>query len=147
MKVKQYRIRHLAASHAGPRAAAATFQSEVEIWDIASGQRVSAFDTVLDFGGRRLAIGPDGDWCVAAAYHVHGIACYDTASGAERWRRKDLKKCQYVGVSCDGRRIYCCFDERPCFVLDASTGETLESLRGVRGSTRARSRTSACWTR
>ena len=49
-----------------------------------------------------------------------------------RVRRTDLKKVQSVSVSIDDRLIDCCFDEKPCHVLNCDTGRTIRSWRGVR---------------
>jgi hypothetical protein len=125
-------IRHLATSFSGSRFAAAEFEHTVHIWDLRTATRQATFNTVLSFGGRRLAITCDGNRCAAAAYHVRGVEAYSTSEGAVLWRRTDLKKVQSVSVSIDDRRIYCCFDEKPCHVLSCDTGRTIRSWRGVR---------------
>src|SRR5689334_2488504 len=125
-------IRHLAAASMTERIAAARFEREVAIWDLSTRQRTSAFDTVLDFGGRRLALTPDGSRCIAGAYSRRGIACYNASNGGLVWRRPDLTGVQYISVSPDGKRVFCGFGTGPCVVLDVESGETLERWRGVR---------------
>jgi hypothetical protein len=86
----------------------------------------------MDAGGTRLAVTPDGRNCIAAAYHVEGIAGYAASDGTEVWRRKDLKKTQTLRISLDGRRVYACFDNRSCQVLNRETGKTIKTWAGVR---------------
>lgn len=84
-------IRQIACSHDGPIVAVAEFERFVQIWNVESQRCIAKVETTLDFGGRRLAITRDGLGCVVGAYHVHGVALYETKSGTEVWRRKDLK--------------------------------------------------------
>jgi hypothetical protein len=126
------RITELATSWEGSTIAAGEPEGIVHIWDVGKNKSISTLDTILDFGGRRLAVTADGRHCVAGAYHVEGIAAYSCAGAALAWRRKDLKKVQRIRVSLDDRRVYCCFDQSPCHVLNLETGETIKTWRGVR---------------
>jgi len=125
-------IRQVAPSPQGDRVAVAEFKNRVYIWDIVKQSLISHFDTTLDFGGRRLALNSAGNLCVAAAYHIYGVACYEADTGREVWRRRDLKKVQYLSIPAGVERAYCCFDSGPARVLDLLTGRTVEELRGVR---------------
>jgi len=125
-------IRHIAASYDGAMLASAEFEHVVHMWDIKTFVRRTTFATTLDFGGERLAVSRDGRTLAVGAYKRHGVAAYDAATGAELWRRKDLKKPQYVSFANDDRSIWCCFDERPCTNLDAKDGCTVTTIRGVR---------------
>lgn len=124
--------RHIAPAAKAPIAAVGQFERDVTIWDLDSPRPISAFSTVLDFGGRRLALTPDGSRCLAAAYHVHGLACYDSRSGDLVWARRDLKKIQRVGASIADEVVMCFFDAGPAQVLRVSDGETVERIRAVR---------------
>ena len=124
---------HLATSADGDILAAALFEHTVLLWNTTTGDCISQFETVLDFGGIRLALSEAESACLAAAYYVHGLACYDTPSGALRWQRCDLKKVQQIVVTADGRHAYCCLEDRPCQIVSISNGETTDKLRGVRG--------------
>jgi hypothetical protein len=126
------RIRHLATSWSGSVIAAGEFERTVHLWDVAKRKHVSTFPTILDFGGTRLAVTPDGKNCIAGAYRVEGIAAYSTVDGTETWRRKDLKKVQTLRVSLDGCRVYACFDNRSCQVLNRESGKTNKTWSGVR---------------
>lgn len=125
------RVRHIATSWEGHRVAVAECDRRVAVWDVVSAEKVSEFDTVLDFGGTRLAITQDGERVIAGAYHRYGIACYDASTGVQLWQRKDLKKVQYVGLSHSGVQVYCGFERRAGRVLDLETGADLEVLHGV----------------
>jgi hypothetical protein len=125
-------IRHLATNWSSSVIAAAEFERTVHIWDVTRRAKLATFPTSFDFGGTRLAITPDGRNCIAAAYHVEGIAEYLTADGSETWRRKDLQKAQTLRISLDGRRVYACFDNRSCQILNRETGKTIKNWAGVR---------------
>jgi WD40 repeat protein len=125
-------IRHLAASYDGDVLAAAEFEQIVHLWDLRSFSRLKTFETILDFGGKRLAVSRDGQTVIAGAYRVHGIAAYRASDGAELWRRKDLKKVQRIGFDRSCRQISCCFDSAACHMLETASGETAKTVRGVR---------------
>jgi WD40 repeat protein len=118
-------IRHLCAPYEGPRIAGAEFESTVYVWDLKARQRISTFETPLDYGGHRLAINPRGDICAVASYTLGGLACYATDSGEVICVRDDLKKLQRVTYSPDGRLLYCGSETGPFTVLDAETGASL----------------------
>ena len=115
-------IRHLDAPYDGPRVAGAEFLSTVYVWDLKARKRVSAFETPLDFGGRRLAISPRGDVCAVGSWTYGGLACYDADSAEVTYARGDLKQLQFVSFSPDGKRLYCGRETGPMSVLDAGTG-------------------------
>jgi hypothetical protein len=123
-------IRHLATGD-GDIFAAALFKHTVLFWNVATGALISQFETVLDFGGTRLALAQAESACLAAAYHRHGLACYEVPSGALRWQRRDLKKIQQVALAADRSHVYCCFDEGPCQVVSIANGETAARLHRV----------------
>jgi WD40 repeat protein len=125
-------VRQIAISPDGPRAALGAFAKQVEIWDIGAGTRISAFDTILDFGGRRLALAAKGQVVIAAAYERYGIAGYEAESGNLLWTRPDLKKAQHVTSSVHAAQIYAGFERGPGRVIASRTGETISQHRGVR---------------
>lgn len=130
--MNSYAIRHFASTWSGSVIAAGEFERTVHVWDLNGPCRLATFPTILDFGGKRLAVTPEGTNCIAAAYHVEGIAAYAVPEGREIWRRKDLKKTQTLRVSLDGRRVYACLERRGCQVLHRETGRTLKAWAGVR---------------
>ncbi len=125
-------IRHIAASRCGNFVAVAEFESTVSIWNLATQTKQSEFKTVLDFGGTRLAIDEEGKRCVAGAYLVHGIACYDTETGEVLWHRKDLKKVQEIAILPSQTEIACGFEESPLQILSMRNGKTLQKIRGCK---------------
>ncbi len=122
-------IRHLAASYEGTILATAEFESMVHVWDLESLTKVSEFKTTLDFGGHRLAISPDGKTVAAGAWARHGIAAYRSDNGRELWRRKDLKRVQYLNFDRTGQQLWCSFDEIACHSLQIENGKTLQVVR------------------
>lgn len=91
---------------------------------------VAKLETILDFGGRRLALadGPS-PVVVVGAYHLHGVVAYEP-SGEVLWQRKDLKKPQYIEPLPSGL-IAVGMEDKPLHVLAADSGETLKTLRGI----------------
>lgn len=126
------KVRHISISEQKPHVALGAFERQVEVWNYQSGQRVSAFDTVLSFGGQRLAISKDGDRVLAAAWARYGLACYDAETGKLIWQRRDLKKVQAITLSKDGASAFCGIDSRPCLSIAISNGIEHRSFRGAR---------------
>lgn len=127
-----YLIRHIAADSEGCIVAAAEFEKLIHIWDVESETKLITIKTGLDFGGKRLAISPNGDFCAVGAYNRYGVSLYSISNGSLLWNRKDLKKVQCVSFNSSDGNIIAGFDEKPLHILDSMTGNTLESIRGVR---------------
>ena len=128
-------VRHIASSFgADDLFLTAEFERRVRVWSLVERRLLGEFDTVLDYGGRRLALCGtlQRPIVVAGAYQQHGICGYDGLSGTQLWQRKDLKKIQTV-VPLEGGSLLCaCFDERPLHALDAMSGETVVQIRCLR---------------
>jgi hypothetical protein len=127
-------IRHLATADTGMRVAAALFKHTVQIWDLTLAEKISEFNTVLDYGGRRLALSPNGESCIAAAWQKGkrgGIACYDVTRGVEVWHRVDIRHTQRLRFSSSGKNIFCGLEDGRLQNLSVSTGETLDALAGL----------------
>lgn len=110
-----------------------TIDGSVQVWSIADQAPRAQFDTILDFGGRRLAlcVSQERTVVVAGAWERHGICGYDGRTGERLWQRKDLKKVQALSPV-DGNAVAACFDLRSMQVLDAASGATVATVRGVR---------------
>jgi hypothetical protein len=74
-------VRHIASSNRSFIAIAA-FEEWVEVWDVETALRISAFRTGLDYGGERLCLAPDGSICFAGAYDRYGVAAFRSANGS-----------------------------------------------------------------
>lgn len=94
---------------------------------------ITTFDTVLDFGGNRLALcNPSGRLVVvAAAWERHGICGYDAMSGSRLWQRKDLKRTQRLSPAGKGELVAAALEGQALSLLDAATGETRASISGA----------------
>jgi hypothetical protein len=125
-------IRHLAASRTGALVAAGEFERNVHVWDIASRKHIRSLETILDFGGRRLAISCDGHLLVAGAYRTGGVACYSIENGNKVWQRPDLRQPQIIHFSNDDNRIIVGDGKGTCRILERERGQTLKELRNVR---------------
>ena len=113
-----------------PWFATGEWERAVEVWSIPDRRLVSAFETVLDFGGRRLALADDPPIVIAGAYHRHGICGYDAITGEQLWERKDLRRVQTL-EPLPGNRVAAGFSDKSLHLLSAATGETLTKIRGV----------------
>lgn len=125
-------VRHIATSFEGQLFATAEFENQVSIWELKSGKLLTTFATHLDYGGKRLTISPDDEFCAAGAYSIHGLSNYRTKDGTLVWSRKELKKVQWLKFNNTGKTLFAGFEDKPLHVLDSKTGETLETYRGVR---------------
>ncbi|MFD0680351.1 MULTISPECIES: hypothetical protein [unclassified Paenibacillus] len=114
----------------------AEFEKTVSVWSMIKMEKLATFDTVMDFGGSRLAVIPtENPLVVAGAYERYGVCGYNAITGGLLWQRKDLKKVQiirWMPISSKGVLVGAGFDTKPYLILNALTGETEQSLRGVR---------------
>lgn len=125
-------VRHLAASYNGERIAVAEFERHVAIWDLKKGEKICDFETILDFGGTRLAISEDGTICAAGAYQKYGVAGYRASNGELLWERRDLTKVQFLRFSTHREHsLFACFDDRPCHMIEGENGQTIQTFLGV----------------
>jgi hypothetical protein len=127
-------IRHLAAGKRSTLVAAAIFEHRVQIWDLDTKAAVKEFETVLSFGGDRLAMHPLGDRCIAAAWKAGkrgGVACYETRTGKLIWHRPDLRQTQRIRFSPGGEAAWCVPDSGPTKLLDSDSGTTVDVVAGL----------------
>ncbi|PZR37652.1 MAG: hypothetical protein DI538_11970 [Azospira oryzae] len=125
-------IRHIATSFNGPVIALAEFEKKVQIIDINSMGTIAEFDTILDFGGRRLAIAENGKICVCGCWERHGIGAYDTATGKLIWQRKDLKKVQHIQIlRADETKVFTSFATGASRIIDINTGVDIDKISGA----------------
>ena len=121
-------IRHIATSFNGQTIALAEFKKRVQIFDINSLEVISEFDTILDFGGRRLAISEDGKICICGCWERHGICAYETKTGKIVWQRKDLKKVQHIQtLYTDNSKFFAHFEIGASRTFDINTGLAIVS--------------------
>lgn len=125
-------VRYVVPSSTGMHVILAAPEHDVEIWNVAAVQRIAAFRTIFDIGGRRLALSEQAGILVAAAYTRYGIAGYAMTTGELLWQRRDIKSSQIISLSPDGSVVYCGLERGPCAVLDVQTGATQQRLRGVK---------------
>jgi hypothetical protein len=133
-------IRHIATSIGSDgHFLTAAFERDVQLWSFEEQSLLASLETVLDFGGRRLALCARGDdpVVVAGAWERHGICAY-SREGEPLWQRKDLRRVQYMAPAADGEHVVACFDEGPMHVLAVESGETVATVRGIRGFSASR---------
>jgi hypothetical protein len=126
-------MRKVEVARRAPVLAVGVGEGRVQIWNWQTGEKVTEFNTVLD-GSDRLAVSASGERLVAANWRKGqkaGVACYETFSGGGLWHRPDLGQVQSMSFSIQRNWIYCRVEGRPAHILDAQTGATVETLRGV----------------
>src|SRR5687768_10221827 len=98
-------------------------ERRVRLWSGPDRACVAELDTVLDFGGERLALcgSEDEPVVVAGAWSSSGVAGY-AADGAALWQRRDLKQVQTLSPAAGGALVAACFSDRSMHVLDVATG-------------------------
>ncbi|MEW5990497.1 MAG: hypothetical protein AB1736_04010 [Chloroflexota bacterium] len=111
---------------------AGEFEQRVHALWIRPPVRRATFETVLDFGGRRLALCSRGaePVVVAGAWERLGACAYDASTGERRWQRKDLKRVQRLSPAADGS-LAAVGREGAMQILDTATGETVATLRSA----------------
>lgn len=126
-------IRHIATSYGGQTIALAEFEKRVQVFDIKSMQVISEFDTILDFGGRRLAISEDGKICICGCWARHGICAYETKTGNLLWQRIDLKRVQQIQIlHADNTKFFAQFEVGTSRILDINTGLDIEKISSAK---------------
>jgi hypothetical protein len=129
-------IRSLAATDESSIVAAAFFEKTVQIWSSKTGQQLGEFQTMFDFGGRRLALTPDGSTCIVGAWGqlgrgARGLGAYSIPDGKLLWNRKDIRRIQDVRLSGSGQEIYCGVQDASAHIIETSTGETIRRVRAT----------------
>ena len=108
----------------------AEFERVVHVWSSQRAARCATFETVFDFGGRRVALVPgERPVVVAGAYTHHGVCGYDL-SGGRLWQDRSRTNVQIV-TALAGGRVAVSYNRGPTRVLEAATGNEVRSLRGV----------------
>lgn len=102
----------------------------VHVWSRERAARCATFETVHDFGGRRVALVPgERPVVVAGAYTRHGVCGYDL-SGQRLWQDRSRTNVQVLTALAGGRVAVSC-NRGPTRVMEAATGNEVCSLRGV----------------
>jgi WD40 repeat protein len=128
------RVQMLTSAANAPIITAALDDRRVQIWDLNTGEQIAQFNTVLEGGGRRLAVNPTGGICVAASWKKgkrDGVACYDVRSNQIKWHRPDIRRIQGLRFSVAGDGIWCEIEGGSVQRLDAESGSTQGSVSGV----------------
>jgi hypothetical protein len=111
----------------------AAYESRVDVFSIDPIVHLASFDTILDFGGHRLALADSsaGPAVVAGAWERFGVRAYDRTTGHELWQRPDLKRVNLLAPAADGTNVAVAMSGAAMRVLDMGTGETVGTIRGV----------------
>jgi len=125
---KENKIRHIAISPHGDLVALGEFENMVYVYNINKLRKVSEIKTILDFGGKRLAVSKK--MLIAGSWYG-GIVAYDIIKKSLLWQRKDLKKVQILKFNFKQDKIFALFNNESLQILDSKTGKTIEKIRNV----------------
>lgn len=123
-------VYHVAPSSDSKWVAVGAANRTVQVWDVEAGACHAEFDTVMSFGGNRLAMSPDGVVVFAAAWTRLGVGAYAAADGTSLWQNRAVKHTQEIIP--DGQHAYCCLEGGPTIGLALADGSEVRRLRGVR---------------
>jgi hypothetical protein len=125
-------IRHIAAPLVRDDVVAiGEFETTAYLYHLTLGHADAPVQTVLSFGGDRLALcEPGGELViVAAAWERHGVCGYSGNNGERLWQRKDLKRAGPLSPAGDGSLVAAAINGGALQVLNASTGDSVASVR------------------
>lgn len=108
------------------------YESRVAVWSLRSKERIAEFETVLDYGGRRLAWVPGEEpVVVAGGYASGGVAAYDAVTGRTLWHRPEFRGVQsLIGIP-GTTQCAVGIEGRSMRILDAVTGEIVTTFRAA----------------
>src|SRR5215471_4978584 len=128
-------IRHIAVPQAdGDIFATAEFEEKVTLWSIESRKKLAEIRTVLDFGGKRLALVQEHSLCLLSAARYYGpVSAYDL-EGNVLWSRKDLVGVQQLSAipNAPEPMIGVGADDQPYRILSALDGKEITQLDEVK---------------
>jgi len=105
----------------------------VDVVDVGSGTRVALHETILSFGGLRLAISDDTRHFIAGSWgnpRGGGVACYETTSGKMVWHNRKLNRPQILGFESTTGRWFVSLDRGGTFFVERQSGEPVVTMRG-----------------
>lgn len=110
---------------------AAEMHGAVGVWSLERAGRCAEFDTMYDFGGRRVALVPgEHPVVVVGAWERHGVCGYDL-TGERLWQDRSRTNVQTV-TALAGGRVAVSHNRSATRVLEVATGHEVRTLRGVR---------------
>lgn len=109
-------------------------EKRVAIWSVTERKKISELNTVLDFGGSRLAMVLHDKLIVATGSWDEGISAYSAEQGEVLWSRPDLIHIQQVCDLSDDKIAFIGvgMDSGAYRILRAGTGEDHTKLAGIR---------------
>ena len=125
-------IRHISTPFGGSIIALGEFESRIQIFDIENLSIISEFDSILDFGGNRLAISEDGQVCMIGSWKRNGLCAYNAKTGEIIWQNKELKKVQNIQMlRSDPSKAFIQLEGKVSRILDSKSGEEIETVRAA----------------
>lgn len=106
----------------------------VRILSVPSAKELAGIDTVLDPGGRRLAVvhSSGADLIATGSWDRREIVGYQVDTGREAWRRAGVGRVERITPAGHGGYLAVGFDTGPMLVLDAGSGDTVARIDGGR---------------
>lgn len=128
-------VRHISANYAGHLVAVAAFESVVEVWDVTSLSRISHFNTILDFGGRRLCLQERDEVVAVGSYGSRRLAGHETSTGDRIWEVKVPHPVQRISCDPTNSDFLAVLEDGPLMRFDSSSGKLIREYPGVKSIT------------
>lgn len=125
-----FRLKQLNAAPWADLVVAGEAAQRVEVYSLAGQERVASFDTVLDFGGQRLAVTTGDVPVVVAGSWDRQELCGYSLAGELLWQRTDHAQVQQIELV-DHDQVAVTYEGQPAVVIDARDGTTISTLGGV----------------
>ncbi|MHB1457863.1 MAG: hypothetical protein ACYC0V_13215 [Armatimonadota bacterium] len=123
-------IHYITASESTSIFAVGAPEHDVVVWDFSKRLKLGEFKTIMDAGGKRLAVyNREPRLLVAGAYNRYGICAYNLGCPNEKvWWRRDLKNPQVITVSERLGLMASSFGYRALKLIDVATGDTIRKF-------------------
>ena len=118
-------LKELVINRKGNTLGVATEKS-ISIWDLEKKQQCISFEAIWDYGGDRLAVSLDGEFCCVASYSLNMVTVHDCLNGKVIWKNEELKNIQQI-IYLKGARL-AVVHESGVDILDSNTGERYKTI-------------------
>ncbi len=121
---------NIAISPDGANLYAAGWMDEIQVWDIASGEKIRTFGE-KSRGVNRMVLSPDGSMLASAGTFTDPIILWDAATGRQvRTFSGHTGGVTAMAFSPDGRLLASAAEDVTIKLWDVATGQTLQTLTG-----------------
>jgi len=127
-------IHHITVPHQGNDLfVTAEFEKNVSLWSLQDKAKLNDINTVLSYGGNRLAILLTSSPVIVAGSWDDGVQAYDGISKNILWTRNDLREVQYVIDISNQKlqRVGVIAENNIFYLLNGETGKEIEKINKI----------------